>query len=75
MIGKRSVSPAEPDMDDYRAKDDARTLMSAEEIKADKARHEKAQGHVRKQFHTAARAMAKKGKGNRFTARAKLTEK
>ncbi len=45
--------------DDYRAKSDADALMRAEEIKGDKGRHAAAQTHVRKQFHTAARAMAK----------------
>lgn len=69
MAGKTAVPFNDHDADDYRAQSDADTLMRAEEIKGDKARHEKAQGHVRRRFHQAARAMKPKGKGARFLAK------
>ena len=60
---------------DYEAQDAANALMRAEEIRGDKDLHARAQKHVKRKFHAAARAMTAgkpKGKASRFTARAKL---
>lgn len=72
-MAKSKTVPA-PDFDagDYQAKSDADTLTRAEEIKGDKERHGKAQKHLRRRFHSVARAMTGGKKPNKFTARAKL---
>ena len=72
----RVVKPVLEGDDDWQAQHDADTLMKAEEIRSQPERHEKAHKHVKKKFHIAARAMTagKKGKPNRFTARAKLQD-
>ena len=43
------MGPSKAEMDMYQAKDDVRTLQSAEEIKADKARHARARAHAVKE--------------------------
>jgi hypothetical protein len=48
--------PSDPSMGDWQAKDDARRLMDAEEIRADKKRHGAAMKHVAKQ-HAATKAV------------------
>lgn len=48
-----------PPIDEWRAKDDANTLMHAEEVKGDKARHGAAMAHVKK---TVTRAQSVMGK-------------
>lgn len=73
MAKSKAVPAAQLSHDDYEAKDAAHTLMRAEEIRGNKDLHERAQKHVRKQFHAAARAMTSGKKGSRFTARAKLS--
>lgn len=44
---KNAPVAKEPDEDDYRADSDMRTLIEAEKIKADKARHRKAVNKAR----------------------------
>lgn len=43
------LGPSKADMQKYQAKNDVRTLQSAEEIKADKGRHARARVHAVKE--------------------------
>ena len=40
---------AQPEYDSWRAEEDARTLLRAQEIQSDKKRHKEAQNHAAKQ--------------------------
>ena len=43
---------------EYRSEDDFRTLQRAEEVRGDKARHERAMGHARKQMTQITKVMS-----------------
>jgi hypothetical protein len=49
--------------DDWRAASDAEALMRAEEVKADSARHAKAQAHLRQKHAQMERAMTSRKPG------------
>ncbi len=55
MKRKPIKEPEIPGNDEWRAKDDMRTLMSAEEIKRDSSRHRAAKAQAKKQMQMAAR--------------------
>lgn len=62
-----AVGPA--DMEDWRAHSDAEALMRAEEVRADRARHTKAQMHLRKKAKEVARAIKPTAKAKSRRAR------
>ena len=65
------VSPSKPSKSeqDYRAEDDFRTMERAEEVRSDKARHERALAHGRKRVVAMARVMGKGRTAKRSAAR------
>lgn len=55
-MASKAPTTSDPDMNDYQAKDDARTLTSAAEIQNDTKRHKAAAGHLEKTATSAADA-------------------
>ena len=70
MCGMPAPSkPSKSEMD-YRAEEDFRMMERAEEVRGDKARHERAMAHGRKKVRSMARVMGKGRSAKRSSARA-----
>ena len=61
MCGIPSSKPSKSEQD-YRAEEDFRTLERAEELRADKSRHERAVAHGRKRLSAMSRVVGRKMK-------------